>query len=165
MWVERQTELALTLMLRARSRPRISSIVKSGSAATSSSNHRWCASSSERLPPISLAATDPVCRRRATHRSPNSVPRTPPQLHGRTLLPPLNAPPVHADHANRTSASLSPESDPKRFAHQHAFENPLRFASEFNPIGLCWIYEGVPDSYEDAAGVWELFFQSRERQK
>jgi hypothetical protein len=74
------------------------------------------------------------------------------------LLPPLNAPPVHADHANRTSASLSPESDPKRFAHQHAFENPLRFASEFNPIGLCWIDEGVPDSYEDAAGVWELFF-------
>ena len=48
--------------------------------------------------------------------------------------------------------SLSPESDPKRFAHQHAFENPLGFASEFNPIGLCWIYEGVPDSYEDAAG-------------
>ena len=56
-----------------RSRPRISSIVKSGSAATSSSSHRWCASSSERLPPISLAATDPVCRRRATHRSPNSL--------------------------------------------------------------------------------------------
>ena len=45
-----------------------------------------------------------------------------------------------------------------RWSHQpfdrflHAFENPLRFASEFNPIGLSWIYEGVPDSYEDAAG-------------
>lgn len=106
-------------MLRARSRPRIS-----GSAATSSCSHRRCASSSERPPRIRLASTDPVCRRRATHRSPSSVLRTQPRLHGRTLLPPSNAPSVHADPANRTSASLSPESDPKRFAHQHAFENP-----------------------------------------
>src|SRR5436190_22797110 len=54
-----------------------------------------------------------------------------PRPHGKRLLFPLNAAPVHANHANRASAfAVSRIIDPSRLADPQAFVNPDYFASD-----------------------------------
>ena len=58
----RHTILALTTIPCCRNLPRISSSVRSGSAAIRASSNSLCASTGDRLPPTGLAATVPVRR-------------------------------------------------------------------------------------------------------